>query len=413
MRHVRFAPAITALMLGLAACGGTAAPASNPAAASPASSAASKPATSAPTSAATSAAAKPAGSASAKPAAAASGGATSTATLQQLIDGAKRETTVKASWSSSSFGGANGFNEMVDGVNKKWGLSLKPSFTPGQDMQSLQIKIAQEAAANQPATSDIYLGNSQALRDALETKTFRSYDWKSLLDRPVPADAAANFDPYSPNGSGVAIVSSITGVTYNTKLVKDPPHKLADLLKPEFKGKIASTPYAAGWREFATKDLLGKEVTIDFVKKFTNQVAGLIRCGEPDRLTSGEFIMLAMDCGGQDAAEQQKKGAPIDQVVVDDATTVHSFYAAVPVNSSAPNAATLIALFLETPEGQAQLFKNWNGDLYTYPEAHTNPIVAKVRNAGGKIAVDSPQWLNSVGDFAATQKEIQDILAKK
>jgi ABC-type Fe3+ transport system substrate-binding protein len=368
---------LLALAVTLTACGGTAAPA------------ASKPASSAPS--------------SASPA------------LQQLIDGAKKEGSVKATWSASSFGGAEGFNEMVTAVNKKYGLSLKATFTPGPDMQGVQAKIAQEAAANQPASSDIYLGNSQALRDALETKTFKSIDWKSILERPLPVDANANFDPYAPNGTGIAIASSITGIIYNTKLVKPElvPHRLPDLLKPELKGKIASTPYAAGWREFATKDLLGKEYTLDFLKKFTNQIAGLLRCGEEDRLTSGEFWMLAMDCGGQNVVDYQKKGAPIDQVVLDDLTTVHSFYAAVPVNSSTPNAATLLSAFIDSAEGQALLLRVWNADMYTFPESRHGPAVAKVRSSGGKIAVDSPQWLNAVGDFAQTQKELQDILAKK
>ncbi|MFI5267287.1 MAG: ABC transporter substrate-binding protein [Chloroflexota bacterium] len=415
MHYVRFAPAVTALMLALAACGGSAAPAST-APAAPASSAAAKPATSAPASGAASIAAKPAGSASAKPAAAASGAAeVSTATLQQIVDGAKKEPAIKGSWSSSSFGGADGFNAMVDGINKKFGLSIKGTFTPGIDMQAMQGKIAEEAAANKPPDSDIYLGNAQGMRDALDTKSMKAYNWQSLVERPIPADAGAKFDPYAPNGTGVAIVSSITGVTYNSKLVKadQVPHKLQDLLKPEFKGKIASTPYAAGWREFSTKDLLGKDFTVNYVKQFSNQVAGLIRCGEPDRLSSGEFLMLAMDCGGQDASLSKAKGAPIDQVVLDDATTVHSFYAAVPVNSQAPNASALISLYLETPEGQNLLYKYWYGDLYTYPEAQTKAQVDKVSKSGGKYAVDSPQWLESAGDFVQNQKELQDILAKK
>ena len=100
-------------------------------------------------------------------------------------------------------------------------------------------------------------------------------------------------------------------------------------------------------------------------------------------------------------------------MVLDDITTVHSFYAAVPVNSSAPNAATLIAAYIDSAEGQAMLLRVWNTDMYTFPESQRGPLVAKVRSTGGKITVDSPQWLNAVGDFAQTQKELQDILAKK
>jgi len=36
--------------------------------------------------------------------------------------------------------------------------------------------------------------------------------------------------------------------------------------------------------------------------------------------------------------------------------------------------------------------------------------VEKVRLAGGKVAVSSPQWLESQKDYAKTQKELEKIL---
>ncbi|HLY65699.1 MAG TPA: hypothetical protein VKU60_09200 [Chloroflexota bacterium] len=417
MRIAKFG-LVALLGTSLAACGGAAAPAS-----APSSAAAAKPATSA----AAPASAKPAGSAaaSAKPAGSAapasakpkpmSSLAVSPATLQDLVAGAKKEGSIKASWSSDSFGGPEGFQAMVAGINQKWGLSVKGTFTPGIDMQSMQGKIAQEAAANQPSDSDIYLGNSQAMRDSLDTNTMQPYDWKSLLPQPLQPDTQAKFDPYAPNNTGVAIASAITGVTYNSKLVKPDlvPHKLNDLLNPALKGKIASTPYAAGFRDFATKDMLGKQAMIDFVTKFSPQVAGLIRCGSDDQIVSGEFWMLALDCGASTVEGENAKGEPIDQVVLDDITSVHSFYAAVPRNSQAPNIAALISIWLTTTDGQQMLYKLWGSDLYTVPGAHAKAQIDKVRASAGKFAVDSPQWISENPDFPATQQELQSILAKK
>src|SRR5205085_7068559 len=112
------------------------------------------------------------------------------------------------------------------------------------------------------------------------------------------------------------------------------------------------TPYAAGFRDFATRDMLGKDFILDFVTKFSPSVAGLIRCGSNDQITSGEFWMLALDCGASTVEHDKNAGAPIDQVVLDDITSVHSFYAGVPRNSQAPNTATLISIWLTTPDGQ-------------------------------------------------------------
>lgn len=412
-RRARFMPVMALLLsLGLAACGGSTA--ASPAPSSAAASAA-KPAVSSSAKPAASAPAKPAASGAAKPAAsAAPAGSPNPATLDQLIAGAKKETTLKASWSTTSFGGPEGINDLVSQVDKKYGLSVKAVFTPGIDMQSMMAKIIQEAAAGQPATSDVYMGNAQAALEALNKNAFIQYDWKKLVGRPVPADPSAKFDPYGPGGS-LGFASDVTGVEYNTDLVKGDaiPHKMDDLLKPALKGKLASTPYAAGWREFATPDMFGEQYVSDYLHKLSPSIAGLIRCGEEQRLSSGEFWMLAMDCGTNNATRASREGQPIAQVILDDATVVHSDWAGVPTNSAAPNTAALIVAFLDTPEGQAWLWKYNADDLYTFPDSKSAPLVKQVRSGGGKVLVDSPQWLNSVPSFLKTQQALQNILAKK
>lgn len=330
--------------------------------------------------------------------------------LAALIEGAKKEPVLKASWSSTGFGGGPGFEDFVAGMNKKWGLNIKPQFTPGIDQQAMMARITQEAAAGQPATSDVYLGNAPAAFDAQKSHVLRPVNWNALLDKPLPTEDG--FDPIAPDSSAVAFASTLVGVTYNSDLVKgtDIPHKMQDLMNPKWKGKIASTPYAAGFREFASSSILGREAVIDFVKGYTSQVGGLIRCGEPDRLTSGEFVMLGLDCGGEDATIGKQKGEPLDQVILDDATLVHTRYGGVPVNSAAPNSATLLIVYLLSPEGQAALWK-WNAvDLHLYPDSHTKAMVDKVKAAGGKFAVNSPQWLATFPDFTAQQNEISAIL---
>jgi iron(III) transport system substrate-binding protein len=216
----------------------------------------------------------------------------------------------------------------------------------------------------------------------------------------------------APNGAAVAFASSVVGVTYNSSLVKpaDVPHKLNDLLDPKWKGKIASTPYASGWREFVAPDLLGQDATFAFVRKFAPQVAGLIRCGESDRITSGEFWMLVMDCGANDVVTLKRQGAPINHVVLDDAAVVHNRYGAVPVNSSAPNAATLFVAYLETQEAQSILWEADGLDFYLFPESNTRHAVDELRQVGGKVALDSPQWLAALPNFSQTQKQLADIL---
>lgn len=331
-------------------------------------------------------------------------------TAAELVEGAKKETTVKGLWSATSFGGSRGLSEFVAGMNKKYGLNIKAEFTPGPNMQGVMAKIANELAAGQPASADVYMGNSQAIHDSMKVNVLKPIEWAAILDRPLPSEPG--FDPYAPGNIAVGFASTLVGVLYNSDRVKgdDIPGRLEDVLKPKWKGKIASTPYAAGLREFAMPDMLGREYMIDFAKKLSKQIAGLMRCGEPDRITSGEFLMLVLTCGGDDAVVLQRTGAPIAHTLLREGTIVHTRYAGVPKNSRSPNAAALLVAYLLTPEGQALLWKYDGMDLHLFPYTNMKKELDKVRKAGGKVVVNSPQWLGSLKGYSAMQKELEGIL---
>ncbi|MGH7772190.1 MAG: ABC transporter substrate-binding protein [Candidatus Binatia bacterium] len=336
-------------------------------------------------------------------------GATATP-LAELIEGAKKEGTLRGQWSENSFGGGPGLQEIVTGMNKKWGLNLKAQFTPGPDMQRLMLRIAQEAAAGQPASTDVYLGNSQAMLDATKANVLRPVEWAKILDRRLSGEE--KFQPIAPDNTYLAFATTVVGLQYNTNLVKaaDVPRRLEDVLNPKWKGKIAATPYAAGLREMAMPDFLGREYMIDFTKKLSKQIAGLIRCGESERITSGEFLMLVLTCGGNDSVVLQRAGAPIAHTVLQEGTVLHMRWSGVPKNSRSPNAGALLAAYLHTPEGQALLWRHDGMDLHVYPDSHMKKEVEKVRGAGGKVIVSSPQWLGSLKGYQEMQKELEKIL---
>jgi iron(III) transport system substrate-binding protein len=204
----------------------------------------------------------------------------------------------------------------------------------------------------------------------------------------------------------------VVGIEYNTNLVKgaDIPRRMNDVLNPKWKGKIASTPYAAGMREFATPDFYGREKMVDFTKKLSKQIGGLMRCGESERITSGEFLMLVFTCGGNDVNVLQPTGAPVGHTVVEEGTILHMRYAAIPKNSRSPNAGALLINYLMTAEGQALLWKHDGLDLHLFPGSQTKRELDKVRVAKGKIVINSPEWLASFKNYGDVQKELENIL---
>ncbi len=221
------------------------------------------------------------------------------------------------------------FQEIVANMNKKYKLDLKGQYTPGPDMQALMLRIIQEAAAGQPASTDVYLGNAQAMLDGLNSQSAQADDLQSIHSGQA-GEPKGKFNPIAADGTHVAVATAVVGVQYNTNAVKgnDIPKRIEDVLNPKWKGKIASTPYAAGMREFATPDFLGREKMVDFTRKLSKQIAGLMRCGEVERITSGEFIMLAFTCGGNDVNVAKRTGAPVGHSVMEEGTVLHMRYAA-------------------------------------------------------------------------------------
>jgi ABC-type Fe3+ transport system substrate-binding protein len=256
----------------------------------------------------------------------------------------------------------------------------------------------------------VYIGNAPAVLDAVRSGTLQPIDWPALLDRPLPSDQG--FDPIAPGSIAIAYGTIIVGIEYNTNLVRgeDVPRRMEDPLAPKWKGRIASTPYAAGMREFAMPDMLGRDYVMDYTRRLSQQVGGLIRCGEDDRITSGEFAMLVFSCGGQNAIQLQRRGAPVGYAIAQEASVLHMMYAGVPKNSSAPNAAALLIAYLHTPDGQATLWQHDSEDYYLYPEANTKKTVDEIRAVGGKLAINSPQWLAAAPAFTETQRELEGIL---
>jgi ABC-type Fe3+ transport system substrate-binding protein len=106
----------------------------------------------------------------------------------------------------------------------------------------------------------------------------------------------------------------------------------------------------------------------------------------------------------------KRQGAPIDHALLDDAAVVHIRYGAVPTNSSAPNAAALFVAYLETPEAQSILWDIDGLDFYLFPESNTRQATQEIRKSGGKLALDSPQWLDLLPNFSQSQKQLGDIL---
>ncbi|HLG70699.1 MAG TPA: ABC transporter substrate-binding protein [Chloroflexota bacterium] len=239
---------ITGAALLLAACGGSAAPASTASSASPT---AASPATG-------SAAAKPASSAAAKPA----GSAAATAgSWEDLVAAAKKEGTVNVALPA-------GLPGVGDVFAKAFGdqYGIKFQYTTEQTPQP---RIEQEEAANKVTTDVLISGASEFL--TLYKENYLA-PLKPILLKPDVADPSKWADGkllWADKPQQYMLMTSEwvhIDLMVNSDIVKpDSITSWKDLLKPEFKDKMVAQQYAVG-AGGATARMLLENFGPDFVK---------------------------------------------------------------------------------------------------------------------------------------------------
>jgi len=324
-------------------------------------------------------------------------------TRAQLIEGAKKEGQLILSWGTGTMGGIEGAGMLEKAFNKAYGLNIDFKFTPGPAMPQFASRIMQEAKAGQPSSTDLYVGSE----NHVARMSLKSVEWTKIFNH-ITAPMV-DFD------NKVLIVTSRTpGFTYNSQMVvgKDIPERVEDVLNPKWKGKIASTPYAASFDRLAM--IWGEEKTTAFLEKFVKQVSGLIRCGEDDRIAAGEFAMLVFNCDLAAPQEAKDKGAPVDGQVFRDAGILSYWYVTVPSNARNPNAATLLAAFLLSKDGQDIIYKTDRSSSHLVKGTQMNRFVAEQEKRGVKFTAYSvSDVVKNTAEHSRIRQKFQKILAGK
>ncbi len=329
------------------------------------------------------------------------------AALKELAAAANKEGTLTLSWSGSTFAGIQGAARYQAALNKAFGTNIKVNFLPGADMARIVNQIATEYSAGQKASVDIALGAAPQIAPVLKAHFFEPVDWKKYMPGRITDEMIEM------NGELIRIVTGLSGATYNSALAPMKPATLEDFLRPQWKGKIASTPYAAGFDILLADDVWGKQRTFNYVRALSKQVAGLIRCGEAERIATGEYLALVMDCTGQDALQWQEKGAPLDQMMPLDAAQQRYYYFAIPKNTQHPAAAKLYTLFQMSAEGQKLSYDTWKTDLHFLPGSRMGKMVDDYKKKGVKFKEVTVDWYVQHPEIDAGKSELIKIMTSK
>lgn len=327
--------------------------------------------------------------------------------LAKLVQAAKAEKEMTLLGGGGTWGDADAQKVLENGFNKKFGLSVRIKFVPGPAMPDLARRIADEVKAGQKPASDLFLGSESHFVELTRSDALSRFAWREAFPN-IPA-AMVEMD-----GRLLREATRYIGISYNQQAVpeKDLPRRLDDLLSPKWKGRIASTPYAASFDRLAS--IIGPEKTREFLKRFTQNVAGLIRCGEEERIASGEFVLLGLNCGNYEAERAQRQGLPIGARILADVPIVGYWYLGIPKNSSHPNLATLFAGFLLTPEGQKARYDSVGATAHLIDGTPANKQYKELQAQGIPLKDFTAEYVIKNGKaLGELREEFQKILQQR
>jgi ABC-type Fe3+ transport system substrate-binding protein len=327
--------------------------------------------------------------------------------LVKVIEAAKAEKQLDLANGGEVLGGTTMAERIESGMEKMFGIELEMRVTPGGPMGVVGNKIATEFRAGQPSSTDVWVGAAPQVVPLMKLDMFHVVAWDKMLPgriRPELIEA---------NGTALRLTTGVPGILYSKKNGAEftKVKVLDDLLKPEFKGKYATTTFAAAFDVLAAKSVWGEAKTIDYVEKLARNAGGLITCGDTGRLVSGEYPALALDCGGGAINNPTFKDHVGLQVVSDNAQN-RPYYALVPKHAKHPNLAILYTLYMSTPEGQAITAHSWGNDLYEYPGTERNKFMTALEAQGVKFRdISIKWWLENPGIDESNNKLARTVRA--
>jgi ABC-type Fe3+ transport system substrate-binding protein len=331
--------------------------------------------------------------------------------VQRLVDAARQEGELVLVWGENTMSGSEGAQRLAAAFNSRYGLNLSVQFTPGPAMPEVANRLVQEYKAQRRASTDVFLGPETSIRALLQGDTLEPVDWASWA--PHVQDPRL----VTPGNVAVEFISSTIGITYSSARLTGAavPTSLQDLLEPRFKGRIASTVYAAIFPELASPELWGEPRVRDYLTRLADQVAGLIRCGENERILTGEFELLALDCGSYQADLLQAKGMPIAQAIPTDAALLFHWYLGVPKNAAHPNAAKLFVDWLLSREGQDLTWEVQAADHHLVPGSKVAPKLEQLQAQGVRFTELNLQFAERANaqEQDRLRNEFQAVLRKQ
>jgi ABC-type Fe3+ transport system substrate-binding protein len=332
-----------------------------------------------------------------------------TPALAKVIESAKKEGKLVLRNAPTVMGGADGARIAQQGMKQMFGIDLPVEWSPAAAFGPLAAQLYQELQAGVPASTDVYYATPVQIVPYMEKGMFQPVDWAALLpSRITPTMVEAD-------KHALRIAVALPAILYNPKIATWVPEigTTADLLKPQYKGKFVTTPFLGGFDVLLSPEVWGVAKTQAYVAQFAQQIGGLLFCGGQDRIASGEFQALVIDCAGtwQNTLTYRGKGVLAAHIISDMAQRRYA-YLTILKNAPHPNAGILFTLYMLSHDGQEKVMWDYFGqDLDDFPDSHMHQAVAELQAKNIKTIDVTMDWWRSHQDIEKANIETAKLVA--
>jgi ABC-type Fe3+ transport system substrate-binding protein len=318
---------------------------------------------------------------------------------QKLVEGAKKEGQL---FFYSAMIANQALRPIAEAFMKKYPF-VKVSYWRG-DSEDILTKVLAEAKANN-VVGDVVEGTGVG-ELAVQAK---------VVDRYFTPEISAYPEKYrDKDGQWTPTRLSYFGIAYNTNLVPahQVPNSYEDLLKPEYKGKMAwRIGSSSGAPLFITNlwNAWGNEKAMAYLQKLKDQRIINFGSGSArtlvDRVVAGEYA-IALQIFAHHPLISKAKGAPVDAKIFSPVATTAATMV-IPKGIKHPHAALLLVDFLLSKDGQRILERA--DYIPAHPAVETSPNIAAIvpRLANLQENFISPETLIRLTE--SSEKIYQDL----
>ncbi len=328
--------------------------------------------------------------------------------LKKVVENAKAEGKLRIETLPDVLAGAAGVKAATAWMKREFNIDVEGTFVPNPAFAQQLGRLFTEMQSGQKASSDVYSATAVQITPMLDRGIFVSVPWTQLLPGRITPEIV------EADGRALRTLTQMPGILYNKSRFPEAAqvNVMADLLKPEYKGKFVTTPYLAGFDVLISADKWGYDKTAEFVGKLGAQVAGLVPCGATERIASGEILALVFDCGGGEQNRDRFKDV-LDLHVISDNAQRRYTYATVMKHAANPNAGILFALYMSTPEGQKFVWDQAGFNLDSYPNSDRGKEISRLKQRGIKFTDVSIDWWSKQPNIAAQHANLIKLIQRR